>query len=263
MDGLAGARSGALQPPPKIGWRFSNRPKINFSSAHFLIDSRASPSPRMRDLQFFNPYGDIRHTANRLPHWQQAGAVYFVTFRLGDALPFHLLTQWESDRERWLCHHPPPWDEETEREYHEIFSRAIEEWLDAGHGACLLKRRDCAEIVAEALHHFEGDRVTLISFVVMPNHVHSLFVQNPDWPLEKLVRSWKRFTAREINRLLMRSGRLWQRDYFDRLIRDERHFSNCVRYIRRNPEKARLMQSQYLLWESEIAQRVPGLVRAN
>jgi putative transposase len=64
------------------------------------------------------------------------------------------------------------------------------------------------------------------------------FLQNPEWPLEKLICSWKGFTARRINALLGRSGSLWQRDYFDRLVRDEKHLANCMRYVRRNPEKA-------------------------
>ena len=51
----------------------------------------------MAELHFFNPYADIRFTVNRLPHWQQEGAVYFVTFRLADAVPHNLRTQWESD----------------------------------------------------------------------------------------------------------------------------------------------------------------------
>ena len=93
----------------------------------------------------------------------------------------------------------------------------------------------------------------MISFVVMPNHVRALFVQNPEWPLEKLLQSWKRFTTREINKLLDRAGNLWQRDYFDRLVRDERHFANCIRYIRCNPEKAGLPPSEVILWESDTA----------
>ena len=96
------------------------------------------------EFQFFNPYDDIRFTANRLPHWQQKGAVYFVTFRLADAVPQQLRKQWESDREAWLRFHPQPWDAETEREYHERFSGAIERWLDAGHGSCVLRHPDCA-----------------------------------------------------------------------------------------------------------------------
>jgi len=50
-----------------------------------------------------------------------------------------------------------------------------------------------------------------------------------------------------------RVGRLWQRDYFDRLVGNEKHFANCVRYIRRNPEKAGLMDGEFILWESDIA----------
>jgi REP element-mobilizing transposase RayT len=210
----------------------------------------------MSELRFFNPYADIRQTENRLPHWQQEGAVYFITFRLADAVPLRLRNQWEGERETWLKLHPEPWSKEIEQEYHERFSGAIERWLDAGYGACLLRRRDCADIVAETLHHFEGVRVVMISAVVMPNHVHALFVQNPQWPLEKLLQSWKRFTARQINKLLARSGPLWQRDYFDRLVRDEKHFANCIRYIRRNPEKARLPQDEFILWESETAAAV-------
>jgi len=207
----------------------------------------------MSEFHFFNPYANIWQTQNRLPHWQQKGAVYFVTFRLADAIPSRLRNQWEDDRDAWLRHNPEPWTVETEREYHQHFSGAIERWLDAGHGACLLRRHDCAKVVAETLRHFEGERVVMISFVVMPNHLHAVFVQNPEFPLEKLIRSWKGFTARQINKLLGRSGNFWQRDYFDRLVRDEKHFANCVRYIRQNPAKARLAKDEFILWESEIA----------
>jgi putative transposase len=221
----------------------------------FIISGRVD-LPGTPKLRFFNPYAEIRETENRLPHWQQTSAVYFVTFRLTDAVPSHLLDHWESDRDVWWRFHPQPWSEEIEREYHFRFSHAVERWLDAGHGACLLQRRDCAEITAQALHYFEGVRVTLISFVIMPNHVHTLFVQNPEWPLEKLIQSWKRFASRETNKCLHRSGRLWQRDYFDRLVRDEKHFANCVRYIRRNPKKAGLREDQYILYESEVARGI-------
>jgi len=208
------------------------------------------------ELRFFNPYAEMRFTANRLPHWQQEGAVYFVTFRLADAVPHDLRTQWESEREAWLRVHPQPWSAEVEREYHERFSGAIERWLDAGHGSCILRRPDCAGVVAEALRYFDGERLAIISCVVMPNHVHALFAQNADWPLEKLMRSWKSFTSRRINSLVGRNGSVWQRDYFDRLVRDQKHFVNCVRYIRRNPERARLHSGEFLLYESKLARSI-------
>ena len=96
----------------------------------------------------------------------------------------------------------------------------------------------------------------MISFVVMPNHVHALFVQNTDWSLEKLIHSWKRFITRQINKLLERQGSFWQRDYFDRLVRDEKHLANCIRYIRRNPEKANLSSNEFTLWESAVTRDI-------
>jgi len=188
------------------------------------------------ELHFFNPYAEIRHTENRLPHWQQENAVYFITFRLADAIPSHLRNQWESDRATWLRLHPEPWSVEDEFEYHKRFSGAIERWLDAGHGSCLLCRSDCAKIVGETLRHFDGERLALIASVVMPNHVHALLVQGPEQLLEKLIRSWKTFTARQINSTLSRSESLWQRDYFDRIIPNERALWAIRQYILNNPK---------------------------
>jgi hypothetical protein len=56
----------------------------------------------MSELRFLNPDAEIRHTENRLPHWQQKGAVYFVTFRLADEVPTRLRDQWENERGGWL-----------------------------------------------------------------------------------------------------------------------------------------------------------------
>jgi len=89
----------------------------------------------------------------------------------------------ESEREIWLRFHPEPWGSEVESEYHKRFSGAIERWLDAGHGSCVLRRPDCTKIVAEAIRYFDGERLAMISTIVMPNHVHAVFVQNPEHPL--------------------------------------------------------------------------------
>lgn len=132
----------------------------------------------------------------------------------------------------------------------------MERWLDAGYGSCVLRHSDCAKVVDKAVKYFDGKRLALLSSVVMPNHVHALLVQNPTHPLEDLLHTWKTFTSRTINRLLGRSGTLWQRSYFDRLVRDEKHFRNCVRYIRRNPEKAHLVADEYNLYESDLAKQI-------
>jgi type I restriction enzyme R subunit len=132
----------------------------------------------------------------------------------------------------------------------------MDQWLDQGHDSCVLRTPAHAEVVAGALHHFESERVALISFVVMPNHVHVLFTLNPEWKLEEMIHSWKRHSANEINRQRGETGPLWMKDYFDRLIRDPAHLNNCVRYIRNNPTKARLRVGEYLLYESPFAQSI-------
>jgi len=111
----------------------------------------------MNILRFFNPFAEIRYTENLLPHWQQQGAVYFITFRLVDAVPNKLRNQWESGRAIWLQFHPEPWSTQIEQEYHNRFSGAMERWLDAGHGSCVLRRGDCAQIVSDTLQYFDGE----------------------------------------------------------------------------------------------------------
>lgn len=206
--------------------------------------------------KFFNPWREIDRTHNHLPHWQQEGASYFVTWRLTDSLPKALLDLHYHECEQWIRLHPVPWDETTEKEYHQLFSTRMDQWLDRGHGSCILRTPAHAEVVAGALHHFESERVALISFVVMPNHVHVLFTLKPEWKLEEMIHSWKRHSANEINRQCGDTGALWMKDYFDRLIRDRAHLNNCVRYIRNNPTKARLRAGEYVLYESPFAQSI-------
>jgi type I restriction enzyme R subunit len=189
---------------------------------------------------FFNPHGEIDVTQNHLPHWQQGEAWVFVTWRLGDSLPKAKLDQWKNERDSWMAHHPEPWDKKTEAEYHERFSHQIDEWLDQGSGSCLLKDPANAKIVAHALRHFNGDRYELASFVVMPNHVHVLFRPLEGHALPEIVKSWKGFTSREINKRAGKTGALWQDEYWDRLIRHEQHFFKVAEYIRENPVKAKL-----------------------
>jgi putative transposase len=213
-------------------------------------------SMRLEEMQFFDPRGDIEFSANRLPHWQQLGGVYFVSFRLGDAIPRMVMDQWLGERAAWLEAHPTPWAEDVEQEYHRRFTGEIERTLDAGHGACGLRDGKCAEVVAEALRHFEGTRCQMYSWVIMPNHVHVLFTLIAGHALEDVMHSWKLFSARKINALKGTTGHLWQRDYFDRLVRDAGHFGRCVRYIRGNPTKAKLKEGEYLLWEGEVARGI-------
>ncbi|WP_367870592.1 transposase [Luteolibacter sp. Populi] len=192
-------------------------------------------------MKFFDPFGDIRVTGDRFPHWQQSGATYFITFRLADSLPTEKLKALKQERDQWCDEHPKPWNHLTEMEYHRLFSAKIDRWLDQGYGSCLLADPSNARIVMDALQHFEGMR----SVLLMPNHVHTLVTLHHDQAVDRLIHSWKSFTAHKLGK-----PPIWQRDYFDRLIRDADHFVNVRRYIRNNPGKAKPQEGAFLLHEA-------------
>jgi len=192
-----------------------------------------------------------------LPHCDHPGLLQNITYRLADSLPAAVREQIEVDL-RSL----PPSQQDMERR------RRVEAWLDAGHGSCVLRRPEAAQCVVDTWRHFDGERYDLIAWVVMPNHVHVLVRVYEGVPLAKIVQSWKSYTARRIRPLMQEESRagvqplpatmeekdspagarrsrkqgVWVREYWDRYIRDERHFLTAVEYIHRNPVKAGLVR---------------------
>jgi REP element-mobilizing transposase RayT len=71
----------------------------------------------------------------------------------------------------------------------------------------------------------------------MPNHLYVLIECN-SVSESKIVHSWKSYTASAINRALKRKGHFWHREYFDRFVRDKKHFDRVIEYIEMNPVKA-------------------------
>jgi len=208
-------------------------------------------SPPSYNRRFLDPYAPVERHKHRLPHCQQGAIHYFVTWRLADSLPEPKLARWRSERTTWLRLHPEPWDDKTEEEYHIRFSQQIDDWLDQGEGSCLLRDPSLSSIVANALRHFDGSRYTLSSFAVMPNHVHALFQLKALYRIEDVVKSWKGFTAKEINQRINVAGPLWQDEYWDRMIRNQRHFTKCREYILQNPLKAHLPQHAFQLYDAD------------
>jgi REP-associated tyrosine transposase len=82
----------------------------------------------------------------------------------------------------------------------------------------------------------------------MPNHVHILIKTYKDFELGNIVKSWKSYSSRMIHEFMNRqkkaglttsapsseNPRLWQRGYWDRYIRDEKHFQQTIAYIKKN-----------------------------
>jgi REP element-mobilizing transposase RayT len=113
-------------------------------------------------------------------------------------------------------------------------------FLDAGAGSCLFRDERAAQIVADALQFFHGSRYRLHTWCVMPNHVHVVVQPAPEYPLEKILHTWKSYTVNQINKKLSRSGKLWQEEYFDRLLRGEDDLREANEYVLDNPRRARL-----------------------
>jgi len=191
-----------------------------------------------------------------LPHWQQSGATYFLTFRLLDSLPSGLIRDWVDERKTWLRHHPKPWSTEDEVEYRSRFDAKIDQWIDSGMGSCLFKDRGCRDILEGVFRSSSGVDCCFHAWVIMPNHVHMILTMVVGKSLESLVKYWKGASARRINAHLARKGGLWQKDYHDRIVRNDVHLASCLSYIRRNPVEAKLDACGFSHYESEFARGI-------
>jgi len=169
------------------------------------------------------------HSRGYLPHFEGGSIPQEVTFRLADSFPSELLDRWRNELACLL-----PSESEAERR------KRVEEYLDLGKGECLLRDARVAGMVENALLYFDDTRYHLHAWVVMPNHVHTLFTAETGFTLWSILHSWKSFTSKAANRILGRHGQFWQEDYFDRYVRNEEHYWAAVDYIEMNPVKAGL-----------------------
>jgi hypothetical protein len=122
----------AVSAEPKVGQ------VCNLPSGH------TGQVENLHHFQGFDEFSDVEVTRRRLPHWQQEGVTYFVTFRLADSIPADKLAYIEEERDRWLASHPEPWTEEQKREYYACFCVPIERWLDVGYGSCAIAQPQAA-----------------------------------------------------------------------------------------------------------------------
>jgi type I restriction enzyme R subunit/putative DNA methylase len=198
-----------------------------------------------------------------LPHFDSIYAVQSITFRLEDSIPQEKLRQLENvlkQRPTSEQDRQPRSDADLERRLalDREQRQKIEEWLDAGMGCCALKHPRMATVMVETLKKHDPERYRLIAWCVMPNDVHVLIA--PKASLFKIVQSWKSYTGRWAMKKNAELGlgvpgrAFWMREYWDRYIRDERHFQSVVEYIHMNPVKAGLCREpQDWPWSSAHA----------
>jgi putative transposase len=208
----------------------------------------------------FDPKAEIAKTERNLPHWFQPEVATFITFRTADSMPAKVVQRWREELCTWLISHgcDPTIAEKNGREqqlprdlqraYMKMRNRGWLDRLDECHGDCVLRRPELAKIVGDSLLHLNGERYDVDSFVVMPNHVHTLVQFRAGTTLAVQTKSWLRFTAGKINTYLDLHGKFWQSEPFDHLVRSASQFEYLQRYIAENPNKAKLGEGEYLYW---------------
>jgi len=188
-----------------------------------------------------------RKSGAYLPHWRQKGGVYFVTWRLADSLPLEMQEALKLEREiiesLEESQTTGKWDIQKKRR--ERVER-LDRFLDKGAGRSLMHVAQTALLVEGALKHFEGDRYALLSYVVMPNHVHALVQPHGANQLEEILHSWKSFTAHKMKPLVGSDSTVWQSESYDHIVRDLDEYWTLVEYIENNPRSAGLQDWKHV-----------------
>ena len=169
------------------------------------------------------------HTRGYLPHFDGCASPQTITLHLADGVPAKVIESWR--RELQVL---------NDEQQLIILNQRIERYADQGYGECYLRKAPIAKLVQDSLLKYDGIKYDLFGWCVMPNHEHSLMTRVEDAKLEEIMQAHKSYTAHEANKLLKRKGRFWMVEYYDRLIRDQKHFYNALRYIENNPVRARL-----------------------
>jgi putative transposase len=115
----------------------------------------------------------------------------------------------------------------------------------------VLARDDAAKILIEEWSAAQDRHGWAVGrYVIMPNHVH--FFCRPEYDaktLPEFVGAWKSWTSRKINKLsrprlaAAATTLLWQREFFDHILRSGESYSEKWIYVLDNPVRAGLVSS--------------------
>jgi putative transposase len=100
-------------------------------------------------------------------------------------------------------------------------------------GLCFGER----SFLVAAIKYFENQRYEIGAYVVMDDHVHVLLLPLEGFALHGIVHSWKSFSAKQLVNKWGRSAPVWQREYFDRVVRNQEELMQKTQYIIGNPLK--------------------------
>lgn len=199
---------------------------------------------------------------NNLPHFQQPGQSYFVSCCLKSAVPPKTLASYRTKLETlkneiaFLTQQNATKDiinllKSDYQLYRRRYIKAFDDLLHLQTEHIInLYDESNRKIMFDAFLFWEGNKIENVAFCIMPNHFHWVFHTkkvdkngNPVY-LQDILHSVKGATARKINRLAKRSGRLWQQESFDTTIQNRIHMHNVVEYTLNNPVAANYVQKR-------------------
>jgi len=151
------------------------------------------------------------------------------------------------DRQRFAVHVGERRQHLFDRRFSERFIDRIQEWLDAGMGACHMRRPDVRAEVEVCLLQFDGKRYDIDAFVLMPNHVHVIIKQTSGYYLSTILQGIKGVSANRCNKLLGHKSAFWMDESYDHIVRNAKELTAFRNYIAANPTKAGLKPNEYAL----------------
>jgi len=96
---------------------------------------------------------------------------------------------------------------------------------------------DERDFIEENIRYFYGQRYELSGYVVMNDHVHVIVRPVEEWKGERLVYTWKNFTAKHLVSKFGRKAPVWLDEYYDHIIRNEADLVEKLGYTLTNPQR--------------------------
>ena len=193
---------------------------------------------------FLKTLNDVTtRTRGYLPHWELPGATYSITFRLHGSLPREVIARLHEERlrlKRMITGGVRPLTAIEDMNLRARMETRYDDALHENDPVVHLSNPAVADLVARTLTFFDGQRYRLNAWAIMPNHVHAVLTPLDPHTLAKIFHSWKSYSSNRANAILGREGTFWHREYYDRIVRDERDLADTIEYVLRNPEKAGL-----------------------
>jgi REP element-mobilizing transposase RayT len=196
-----------------------------------------------------------------LPHFQQPGQEYFITWCLKDAVPPKALESYTIQLKQIHFEiETAQRNQPNEQLLNELkikrtiirnkYMKAFDDLLHIQTEMIMdLSNDENTRIIIDALRFWEGKRLENYAICVMSNHIHWVFKVldknekgEPVW-LQDILQSVKRFTSNELNKHENRKGTVWHSESYDTTIRDNHHLYNAINYTLQNPVSAGLVKN--------------------